>query len=97
MYRTIIKDSTFIILGQKYQTGLLLWSVLLLFFEVSCLRYFYLERVFYSRPESTLSFFYKQLLYKQLGSDFLRAKQFSASNQIIFSNFACFETFYYID
>ena len=42
----------------------------------------------------TLSFFYKQLLYKQLGSDFLKAKQFSASDLRIFSNFACFETCY---
>ena len=50
----------------------------------------------FNKAAGTLSFFYKQLLYKQLGSDFLKAKQFSASDLRIFSNFAGFETCYYI-
>ena len=53
------------------------------------------ELLFFAAPP-TLSFFYKQLLYKQLGSDFLKAKQFSASDLRIFSNFAGFQTCYYI-
>ena len=52
IHRTIIMDGTFIILAQKYWTGLLLWTVLLLIFQENCPRYFYLRRVFYLRPES---------------------------------------------